>query len=46
MHAAALAADPEALRRLYAESRRLFGDQAGVKWASAMSDLDASAQTG
>lgn len=44
--AAAIAGDGDALIRLFAQAREVFGDQAPTKWAEAMSGLDAGAQTG
>lgn len=43
---AAIAGDRDALRRLFEDARELFGDDAGARWAEAVSGLDASAQTG
>ncbi len=43
---AAIAGDRDALRRLFEVARVIFGDDAGARWAEAMSALDASAQTG
>lgn len=43
---AVIAGDRDALRRLFEAARALFGDDAGARWAEAVSGLDASAQTG
>ena len=43
---AAIAGDQDALTRLYAAAQELYGDDAGARWAEAVSALDASAQTG
>ncbi len=43
---AVIAGDPDALRVLYQEALALFGDDASVRWADAVSGLDATAQTG
>ena len=43
---AAEASDQAALRVLYDEALRLFGDRAPHEWSEALSAFDASAQTG
>lgn len=43
---AALAGDGDELRRLFAEAQTLFGDDAGTRWAEAISAVDSSAVTG
>jgi hypothetical protein len=43
---AAIAGDGDALRRLFDAAKELYGEDAGAKWAEAVSALDASAQTG
>jgi hypothetical protein len=43
---AAIAEDADALRRLFDAAKELYGEDAGAKWAEAVSALDASAQTG
>lgn len=46
VHAAALADDGVALRSLFDQARELFGDRASHLWSTALSGLDAGAQTG
>jgi hypothetical protein len=43
---AALAGDADELRLLFAEAQKLFGDDAGTRWAEALSAVDSSAVTG
>jgi hypothetical protein len=43
---AALMNDADELRRLFAEAREKFGDEAGARWADALSAFDSSAVTG
>ncbi len=46
VEAAVLAQDAEAMRRLYAQARTLFGDAADRRWAEVLSAYDATAVTG
>jgi len=43
---AAMAGDGDELRRLFTEAQELFGDDAGTRWAEALSAVDSSAVTG
>jgi len=46
VHAAAQDGDETALRSLFDEARRLFGETAGSEWARTLSALDGTAVTG
>jgi hypothetical protein len=46
VHGAAMAGDADALRLLFADATRLFGADAGRRWADALSAYDSSAVTG
>jgi len=46
VQAAAQAGDETALRALFDEARRIFGDAAGEQWARTLSALDGTAVTG
>jgi len=46
VHAAAQDGDEAALRSLFDEARRLFGETAGSEWARTLSALDGTAVTG
>lgn len=46
VQAAAVAGDSAALTRLFAQAHELFGEQAGTRWAKALSGLDGTAVTG
>ena len=46
VRSAVIADDAEALRALFASAQEIFGAEASVRWAEALSGLDASAQTG
>jgi hypothetical protein len=43
---AAMAADGEALKRLFVEGQALLGTSLGKEWATALSALDGTAVTG
>ncbi len=43
---AALAGDANELKTLFAEAQKLFGNDAGTRWAEALSAVDSSAVTG
>lgn len=46
VQAAAVAGDSPTLTLLFAQAHELFGEQAGTKWAIALSGLDGTAVTG
>ncbi|MDO8731282.1 MAG: hypothetical protein Q7L55_01715 [Actinomycetota bacterium] len=43
---AAVVGDSSALTKLFAQGHEIFGEQAGTKWATALSGLDGTAVTG